>query len=115
MRKYIYLGVALVLALIGWRLNWLENKNESLRLENESLMDNLAITSQNLDYLNAEFTKTLEVLNEYESNKTLSIKEIESKKDEIYKKKDDNKTINPIIYDSVQFISNRLWNKANAD
>lgn len=115
MRKYIYLGVALVLALVGWRLNWLENKNESLRLENESLMDNLAITSQNLDYLNAEFTKTLEVLNEYESNKTLSIKEIESKKDEIYKKKDDNKTINPIIYDSVKFVSKRLWNKANAD
>lgn len=109
MKKYIYLGIALVLVLIGWRLNWLENKNESLRLENESLMDNLAITSQNLDYLNAEFTKTLEVLNEYESNKTLSLKEIEGKKDEIYKKKDDNKTINPIIYDSVQFISRRLW------
>ena len=111
MRKYIYLGVALVLALIGWRLNVLENKNESLRLENESLVDNLAITSQNLDYLNAEFTKTLAVLNEYESNKTLSLKEIESKKDEIYKKKDDNKTINPIIYDSVKFVSKRLWGK----
>lgn len=115
MRKYIYLGVALVLALIGWRLNWLESKNKSLRLENKSLMDNLAITSQNLDYLNAEFTKTLEILSQYENNKTLSLKEIESKKDEIYKKKDDNKTINPIIYDSVQFVSRRLWNKANAD
>jgi|GEM_PF-1921568 len=111
MRKYIYLGIALVLALIGWRLNWLENKNESLRLENKSLTENLSITSQNLDYLNAEFTKTLEILNEYESNKTLSLKEIESKKDEIYKKKDNNTTINPIIYDSVQFISNRLWGK----
>lgn len=115
MRKYIYLGVVLILALVGWRLNWLENKNRSLRLENESLMDNLAITSQNLDYLNAEFTKTLEILKEYESNKTLSLKEIESKKDEIYKKKDNNTTINPIIYDSVQFVSRRLWNKANAD
>ncbi len=115
MRKYIYLGVALVLALIGWRLNWLENKNESLRLENKSLGDNLAITSQNLDYLNAEFTKTLKVLNEFESNKTLSLKEIEGKKDEIYKKKDDNKTINPIIYDSVQFIYKRLWNKATTN
>lgn len=111
MRKYIYLGIALVLALVGWRLNWLENKNESLRLENESLVDNLAITSKNLDYLNAEYTKTLELLYEHESNKTLSLKEIESKKDEIYKKKDDNKTINPIIYDSVQFISSRLWGK----
>ena len=115
MRKYIYLGVALVLALIGWRLNMLESKNKSLRLENKSLMDNLAITSQNLDYLNAEFTKTLEILNEYENNKTLSLKEIGSKKDEIYKKKDDNKTINPIIYDSVQFISSRLWNKATTN
>ena len=115
MRKYIYLGVALILALIGWRLNALESKNDALRLENKSLMDNLATTSQNLDYLNAEFTKTLKVLNEYESNKTLSLKEIESKKDEIYKKKDDNKTINPIIYDSVQFISNRLWNKATTN
>ena len=37
MRKYIYLGVALILALVGWRLNVLENKNKSLRLENESL------------------------------------------------------------------------------
>ncbi len=115
MRKYIYLGIALVLALIGWRLNWLESRNDALRLENKSLMDNLAITSQNLDYLNAEFTKTLEILNEYENNKTLSLKEIGSKKDEIYKKKDDNKTINPIIYDSVQFISNRLWNKATTN
>lgn len=115
MRKYIYLGVALVLALVGWRLNVLESRNDALRLENKSLMDNLAITSQNLDYLNAEFTKTLAVLNEYESNKTLSLKEIESKKDEIYKKKDNNTTINPIIYDSVQFVSRRLWNKANAD
>lgn len=115
MRKYIYLSVALILALVGWRLNWLENKNKSLRLENESLMDNLAITSQNLYYLNAEFTKTLGVLNEYESNKTLSLEKVENKKDEIYKKKDDNKTINPIIYDSVQFVSRRLWNKANAD
>ncbi|MCZ6116583.1 hypothetical protein [Campylobacter ureolyticus] len=115
MRKYIYLGVALVLALVGWRLNVLESRNDALRLENRSLMDNLAITSQNLDYLNAEFTKALEVLNEYESNKTLSLKEIESKKDEIYKKKDDNKTINPIIYDSVQFVSKRLWNKTNAN
>nr|DAU79956.1 MAG TPA: Protein of unknown function (DUF2570) [Caudoviricetes sp.] len=115
MRKYIYLGVALVLALVGWRLNWLENKNESLRLENESLMDNLAITSENLDYLNAEFTKTLEILYEFENNKTLSLEKVESKKDEIYKKKDDNKTINPIIYDSVQFISRRLWNKTNAN
>lgn len=111
MRKYIYLGIALVLALIGWRLNVLESKNKSLRLENKSLVDNLAITSQNLDYLNAEFSKTLELLYEYENNKTLSLKEVESKKDEIYKKKDDNKTINPIIYDSVQFISNRLWGK----
>ena len=47
MRKYIYLGIALVLALIGWRLNWLENKNESLRLENKSLVDNLELTSRN--------------------------------------------------------------------
>lgn len=115
MRKYIYLGVALVLALVGWRLNWLENKNESLRLENESLMDNLAITSENLDYLNAEFTKTLEILYEFENNKTLSLEKVESKKDEILQKKDDNKTINPIIYDSVQFISRRLWNKTNAN
>lgn len=115
MRKYIYLGIALVLALIGWRLNALEGKNKSLRLENKSLMDNLAITSQNLDYLNAEFTKTLEVLNEYESNKTLSLEKVENKKDEIYKKKDNNTTINPIIYDSVKFVSKRLWNKANAD
>lgn len=115
MRKYIYLGVALILALVGWRLNVLESRNDALRLENENLMDNLAITSENLDYLNAEFTKTLEILNEYESNKTLSLKEIESKKDEIYKKKDNNTTINPIIYDSVQFVSRRLWNKANAD
>ncbi|MCZ6162898.1 hypothetical protein [Campylobacter ureolyticus] len=115
MRKYIYLGVALILALVGWRLNVLESRNDALRLENKSLVDNLAITSQNLDYLNAEFTKTLEILNEYESNKTLSLKEVESKKDEIYKKKDDNKTINPIIYDSVQFISNRLWNKTTTN
>lgn len=115
MRKYIYLGVALVLALIGWRLNWLENKNESLRLENESLVDNLAITSDNLDYLNAEFTKTLEILYELENNKTLSLEKVESKKDEIYKKKDDNKTINPIIYDSVQFISRRLWGEATTN
>ncbi|WP_311337140.1 hypothetical protein [Campylobacter ureolyticus] len=115
MRKYIYLGVALVLALVGWRLNWLENKNRSLKLENKSLMDNLTITSQNLDYLNAEFAKTLKVLNEFENNKTLSLEKVENKKDEIYKKKDDNKTINPIIYDSVQFVSRRLWNKANAD
>ena len=115
MRKYIYLGVALVLALIGWRLNMLESKNKSLRLENKSLVDNLAITSGNLDYLNAEFTKTLRLLYEYESNKTLSLEKIESKKDEIYKKKDDNKTINPIIYDSVQFISSRLWNKATTN
>lgn len=115
MRKYIYLGVVLILALVSWRLNWLENKNESLRLENESLMDNLELTSRNLDYLNAEFTKTLGVLNEFENNKTLSLEKVENKKDEIYKKKDDNKTINPIIYDSVQFIANRLWNKANAD
>ena len=111
MRKYIYLGMALVLAVVGWRLNVLENKNKSLRLENKNLMDNLAITSDNLDYLNAKFTKTLAVLNEYESNKTLSLKEIESKKDEIYKKKDDNETINPIIYDSVKFVSKRLWGK----
>ena len=111
MRKYIYLGVVLVLALIGWRLNWLENKNESLRLENKSLTENLAITSQNLDYLNAEFTKTLELLYECESNRTLSLEKIESKKDEIYKKKDNNTTINPIIYDSVKFVSERLWNK----
>lgn len=115
MRKYIYLGVALILALIGWRLNVLESKNKSLRLENKSLIDNLAITRGNLDYLNAEFTKTLEILNEYENNKTLSLEKVERKKDEIYKKKDDNKTINPIIYDSVQFISRRLWNKTNAD
>lgn len=115
MRKYIYLGIALVLALIGWRLNWLENKNESLRLENKNLMDNLAITSDNLDYLNAEFTKTLAVLNEYESNKTLSLEKVENKKDEIYKRKDDNKTINPIIYDSVQFVSRRLWGKATTN
>ena len=113
MRKYIYLGVAL--ALIIWRLNVLESRNDALRLENKSLMDNLELTSRNLDYLNAEFTKTLEVLNEYESNKTLSLKEIGSKKDEIYKKKDNNTTINPIIYDSVKFVSKRLWNKANAD
>ena len=111
MRKYIYLGVALILALVGWRLNVLESKNKSLRLENKSLMDNLAITSQNLDYLNAEFTKTLVILNEHESNKTLSLEKIESKKDEIYKKKDNNTTINPIIYDSVQFVSRRLWNE----
>ncbi len=111
MRKYIYLGVALVLALVGWRLNWLENKNEALRLENESLVNNLELTSRNLDYLNAEFTKTLTVLNEFENNKTLSLKEIGSKKDEIYKKKDDNKTINPVIFDSVQFISKRLWDE----
>ena len=78
-------------------------------------MDNLAITSENLDYLNAEFTKTLEILYEFENNKTLSLEKVESKKDEIYKKKDDNKTINPIIYDSVQFISRRLWNKTNAN
>lgn len=115
MRKYIYLGVALVLALVGWRLNWLENKNRSLRLENESLTENLAITSGNLDYLNAEFTKTLVILNELESNKTLSLEKVESKKDEIYKKKDNNTTINPIIYDSVQFISKRLWNKATTN
>ena len=115
MRKYIYLGIALVLALVGWRLNWLENKNESLRLENKNLMDNLAITSDNLDYLNAEFTKTLAVLNEYESNKTLSLEKVENKKDEIYKRKDDNKTINPIIYDSVQFVSRRLWGKATTN
>ena len=115
MRKYIYLGVALILALVGWRLNVLESRNDALRLENKSLVDNLAITSQNLDYLNAEFTKTLEILKEYESNKTLSLKEIEGKKDEIYKKKDDNKTINPIIYDSVQFVSKRLWNKATTN
>lgn len=115
MRKYIYLSMALVLALVGWRLNVLENRNDALRLENESLANNLAITSQNLDYLNAEFTKTLAVLNEYESNKSLSLEKVESKKDEIYKKKDNNTTINPIIYDSVQFVSRRLWNKANAD
>ena len=115
MRKYIYLGVALVLALVGWRLNVLESRNDALRLENKSLMDNLELTSRNLDYLNVEFTKTLGILNEFENNKTLSLKEIESKKDEIYKKKDDNKTINPIIYDSVQFISNRLWNKATTN
>ena len=111
MRKYIYLGVVLILALVGWRLNVLESRNEALRLENKSLMDNLAITSQNLDYLNAEFTKTLVILNEYESNKTLSLEKVESKKDEIYKQKDDNKTINPIIYDSVRFVSKRLWGK----
>lgn len=115
MRKYIYLSVALVLALVGWRLNWLENKNRSLRLENESITENLAITSENLDYLNAEFTKTLVILNEYESNKTLSLEKVESKKDEIYKQKDDNKTINPIIYDSVRFVSKRLWNKATTN
>lgn len=115
MRKYIYLSMALVLVLVGWRLNVLENRNDALRLENESLANNLAITSQNLDYLNAEFTKTLAVLNEYESNKSLSLEKVESKKDEIYKKKDNNTTINPIIYDSVQFVSRRLWNKANAD
>ena len=115
MKKYIYLGIALGLALIGWRLNVLESRNDALRLENKSLVDNLAITSQNLDYLNAEFTKTLEILNEYESNKTLSLKEIESKKDEIYKKKDNNTTINPIIYDSVQFISRRLWGEATTN
>lgn len=115
MRKYIYLSVALVLALVGWRLNWLENKNRSLRLENESITENLAITSENLDYLNAEFTKTLMLLYEYESNKTLSLEKVENKKDEIYKKKDDNKTINPIIYDSVQFVSKRLWNKATTN
>lgn len=115
MRKYIYLSVALVLALVGWRLNWLENKNRSLRLENESITENLAITSENLDYLNAEFTKTLRLLYEYESNKTLSLEKVENKKDEIYKKKDDNKTINPIIYDSVQFVSKRLWNKATTN
>lgn len=115
MRKYIYLGVVLILALVGWRLNVLESRNDALRLENESLANNLAITSENLDYLNAEFAKTLEVLNEFENNKTLSLKEIESKKDEIYKEKDDNKTINPIIYDSVQFVSRRLWSKTNAD
>lgn len=115
MRKYIYLGVALVLAIASWRLNWLENKNESLRLENENLMDNLELTSRNLDYLNAKFTKTLAVLNEYESNKTLSLEKVENKKDEIYKKKDDNKTINPIIYDSVQFISRRLWGEATTN
>ena len=111
MRKYVYLGLALILALVGWRLNVLESRNDVLRLENESLANNLAITSENLDYLNAEFAKTLKVLNEFENNKTLSLKEIGSKKDEIYKKKDDNKTINPIIYDSVQFISRRLWGK----
>ncbi|MDU7070090.1 hypothetical protein [Campylobacter ureolyticus] len=115
MRKYIYLGIALVLALVGWRLNVLESRNDALRLENKSLMDNLELTSRNLDYLNVEFTKTLGILNEFENNKTLSLKEIESKKDEIYKKKDDNKTINPIIYDSVQFVSRRLWNKTNAN
>ena len=115
MRKYIYLGVALILALVGWRLNVLESRNDALRLENKSLMDNLELTSRNLDYLNVEFTKTLGILNEFENNKTLSLKEIESKKDEIYKKKDDNKTINPIIYDSVQFVSRRLWNKTNAN
>lgn len=111
MRKYIYLGVALILALIGWRLNWLESKNDALKLENKSLTENLTITSQNLDYLNDKFTKALEVLNEYENNKTLSLKEVEGKKDEIYKKKDNNTTINPIIYDSVKFVSERLWNK----
>ena len=115
MRKYIYLGVALILAIVGWRLNVLESRNDALRLENKSLMDNLAITSQNLDYLNAEFAKTLKVLNEFESNKTLSLKEIGSKKDEIYKKKDNNKTINPIIFDSVQFISRRLWGEKASD
>lgn len=115
MRKYIYLSVALVLALVGWRLNWLENKNRSLRLENESITENLAITSENLDYLNAEFTKTLMLLYEYESNKTLSLEKVENKKDEIYKQKDDNKTINPIIYDSVRFVSKRLWNKATTN
>lgn len=115
MRKYIYLGIALVLALVGWRLNVLESRNDALRLENENLANNLAMTSENLDYLNAEFTKTLAVLNEYENNKTLSLKEIESKKDEIYKKKDDNKTINPIIYDSVQFVSRRLWGEATTN
>lgn len=111
MRKYIYLSVALVLALVGWRLNWLESKNDALKLENKSLTENLTITSQNLDYLNDKFTKALEVLNEYENNKTLSLKEVEGKKDEIYKKKDNNTTINPIIYDSVKFVSERLWNK----
>lgn len=115
MRKYIYLGMALVLALIGWRLNVLESRNDALRIENESLANNLAITSQNLDYLNAEFTKTLEILYELENNKSLSLEKVESKKDEIYKKKDDNKTINPIIYDSVQFVSRRLWNKATTN
>ncbi|MCZ6159019.1 hypothetical protein [Campylobacter ureolyticus] len=115
MRKYIYLGVALILALVGWRLNVLESRNNALRLENESLVDNLELTSGNLDYLNAKFTKTLEVLNEYESNKTLSLEKAENKKDEIYKKKDDNKTINPIIFDSVQFVSRRLWGKATTN
>lgn len=115
MRKYIYLSVALVLALVGWRLNVLESKNKALRLENESLMDNLAITSENLDCLNAEFSKTLEILYELESNKTLSLEKVENKKDEIYKKKDDNTTINPIIYDSVKFVSKRLWSKTTTN
>ncbi|MCZ6135311.1 hypothetical protein [Campylobacter ureolyticus] len=111
MKIYTYIILIFILLVLCFNIKTLENKNNSLTLEKQNLENLLNLSNANLDFLSNEYNKTLDVLYEFENNISINLNKVNQKKDEIYNKKDDNKTINPIIYDSVQFVSRRLWNE----
>lgn len=115
MKIYTYIILFFILLSLCFKIKTLENKNNSLILEKQNLENLLNLSNANLDFLSNEYNKTLNVLYEFENNISINLNKVNQKKDEIYKKKDDNKTINPIIYDSVQFVSRRLWGKATTN
>ncbi|MCR8685211.1 hypothetical protein [Campylobacter ureolyticus] len=109
---------AIIIFYILFMSGYILNQNRKIKiLQNENLIlkDDLIKANANYKYISKEFKKTIEILTVYEANKTANESEIKRQKDEIYKKKDDNKTINPIIYDSVQFVSRRLWSEATTN
>ena len=111
MKIYIYIILIFILLILYFKINTLENKNNSLTLEKQNLENLLNLSNSNLDFLSNEYNKTLGILYEFENNISINLNKVNQKKDEIYKSKDDNKTVNPIIYDSVKFVSKRLWNE----
>ncbi|MCZ6156962.1 hypothetical protein O6B72_09095 [Campylobacter ureolyticus] len=111
MKIYTYIILIFILLILYFKINILENKNNSLTLEKQNLENLLNLSNSNLDFLSNEYNKTLGILYEFENNISINLNKVNQKKDEIYKSKDDNKTINPIIYDSVKFVSKRLWNE----
>lgn len=105
-------GVLVFTIVLGFYI--LQNKNlrqdlDKLQEKYEQKERDLEMTIDSHNRLIKEYNMTLEVWANLDANKTDREKKIDNMKTKIYKRQSDAK-IDEDIANSVDFISNRLWN-----